>query len=194
MILFVNACVRKESRTKKLADHLLRLLREKNLSDGAGDLVVEEVILDEVSFPVANEEFITRRVVLEEAQAWDDPMFDLARQFARADEVVIAAPYWDLSFPAALKQYFEQINVLGITFEYTPEGTPKPMCQATKLYYVTSAGGVFCPEEFGYGYVRAMAQSFYGIPEVSLVSAVGLDVVGADEEQILKDAMEKIRL
>lgn len=194
MILFINACVRKESRTKKLADHLLSLLREKNLSDGAGDLVVEEVILDEVSFPVANEEFITRRVALEEAQAWDDPMFDLARQFARADEVVIAAPYWDLSFPAALKQYFEQINVLGITFEYTPEGTPKPMCQARKLYYVTSAGGVFCPEEFGYGYVRAMAQSFYGIPEVSLVSAVGLDIVGADEEKILKDAMEKIRL
>ena len=41
-------------------------------------------------------------------------MFDLAKQFAEADEVIIAAPFWDLSFPAALKQYFEQINVLGI--------------------------------------------------------------------------------
>ena len=61
-------------------------------------------------------------------------MFELARQFAAADQIVIAAPYWDLSFPAALKQYFEQINVLGITFAYTPEGVPKGLCRARKLY------------------------------------------------------------
>ena len=51
--------------------------------------------------------------------AFQDPLFGLARQFAAADRIVIAAPYWDLSFPAALKQYVEQINVLGITFIYT---------------------------------------------------------------------------
>jgi len=33
------------------------------------------------------------------AGSFDDPMFALARQFAAADEVVIAAPLWDLSFP-----------------------------------------------------------------------------------------------
>ena len=42
-------------------------------------------------------------------------MFDLARQFARAEIIVMAAPYWDLSFQAALKQYLEQVNVVGIT-------------------------------------------------------------------------------
>ena len=34
-------------------------------------------------------------------------MFDLAGQFAGADTIVIAAPFWDLSFPAALKQYMQ---------------------------------------------------------------------------------------
>ena len=89
---------------------------------------------------------------------------------------MVAAPYWDLSFPAALKQYFEQINVLGITFKYSPEGTPIPLCKEKELIYVTTAGGVFVPEEFGFGYVKALAQGFYGIPDVRQVREVGLDI------------------
>ena len=91
-------------------------------------------------------------------------------------EIVVAAPYWDLSFPAALKQYFEQINVLGITFKYSAEGTPIPLCKAKELIYVTTAGGAFVPEEFGFGYVKALAQGFYGIPDVRQVREVGLDI------------------
>ena len=34
-----------------------------------------------------------------------------------------------------------------------------------------------------------MAQSFYGIPEVKLIRATGLDINGADEAQILRKAM-----
>ena len=102
---------------------------------------------------------------------------------------MIAAPYWDLSFPAALKQYFEQINVTGITFMYTPEGFPKGLCKAEKLYYIKTAGGMYVPEDFGYCYVKALAQNFYGIDDVELVKAVGLDIDGADEEKIIKDCM-----
>ena len=191
MILYINACVRKESRTKVLADHLIGKLLTQAERKGAKE-EVEEVDLGKVLFPVADEEFINHRVELEEACAWDDPMFDLAKQFARADQVVVAAPYWDLSFPAALKQYFEQINVMGITFEYTPEGTPRAMCQAEKLYYVMTAGGVFCPEEFGFGYVRAMSESFYGIKEFEYIQALGLDIDGADEKKIVGDAIREI--
>ena len=109
-------------------------------------------------------------------------MFTLARQFAAADEIVIAAPYWDLSFPAVLKQYIEQINVVGITFRYTPEGIPEGLCRASRLTYVMTAGGEFVPEEYGFGYMKALAESFYGIPEVQLIKAVGLDIAGAEED------------
>ena len=179
MILFVNACVREQSRTKRLADCLLSKLEGE----------VEELRLSEVSFPMADEAFLENRDRLISAGHVEDPLFDFARQFAKAGKIVIAAPYWDLSFPAALKQYFEQINVPGITFEYTAEGIPRGLCRATKLYYVTTAGGTYVPEEYGFGYVRALAQGYYGIREVELISACGLDIEGADAEEIMHKTM-----
>ena len=182
MLLYINACVRAQSRTKRLADRLI-----EKLGGGA-----ERLDLASLSFPVADEAFLERRDRLIAAGAFDDPLFDLARQFAAADRIVIAAPYWDLSFPAALKQYVEQINVLGITFAYTPEGVPKGLCRAKKLYYVMTAGGNYVPEEYGFGYVRTLARSFYGIEDVELIQAVGLDLVGADPEGILRECLERI--
>ena len=91
-----------------------------------------------------------------------------------------------------MKQYFEQINVLGITFEYSPEGLPVPKCKADKLYYVTTAGGAFVPEEYGFGYVKALAQGFYGINDVEMIKAVGLDIYGADVEKIMEEAIGSV--
>ncbi len=182
MILFVNACVRKDSRTRRLAEALLDRLEGE----------VAEVVLEDISFPLTDEKFLESRDRLIDEKRFDDESFFLARQFAQADTIVIAAPYWDLSFPAALKQYIEHINVLGITFEYTPEGTPRGLCRADRLYYVMTAGGSFVPEEYGYGYVRTLAQSFYGIKDVELIKAVGLDVYGADAEKLLEEATMSI--
>ena len=182
-ILFINACVRRDSRTLQLAERLLEIL----------DRPVEEVRLERTVFPVADEAFLQTRDRLVDEGKLEDPMFDLARQFAAAEEIVIAAPYWDLSFPASLKQYLEQINVVGIAFRYTQEGIPESLCRAKRLYYVTTAGGNYVPEEFGYGYVKALAQGYYGIPDVRLVKATGLDIVGADAEAIMHAAEEEIR-
>lgn len=183
MILFINACVRAESRTKRLAYHYLHCIGES----------YEEVDLSEIHFPVVDECFLRKRDSLIAAKAYDDPLFSLARQFAEAERIVVAAPYWDMSFPGSLKLYLEQINVLGITFEYTPEGVPRGLCRAKELCYVMTAGGTFCPEEYGYGYVKALAENFYGIAKVSLVKAVGLDIFGADVEGILHEACRRIQ-
>ena len=118
-------------------------------------------------------------------------MFALARQFAQADDIVVAAPYWDLSFPAVLKQYIEQINVSGVTFRYSEEGIPEGLCKANRLFYITTAGGDFVPDDYGYGYIKALAENFYGIKTVELIKAAGLDIVGADVEQILSSCEEE---
>ena len=91
-----------------------------------------------------------------------------------------------------MKQYIEAINVLGITFEYTPEGFPKGLCKAKKLYYVMTAGGSYVPEEFGFGYIKALAQNFYGIEDVELIKAIGLDIIGADSEAIINEAISNL--
>lgn len=184
MILFIDACVRQNSRTRRLANALLSAL--------GGE--AEQLRLENVSFETVNEAFLNKRDALIAAKAFDDGMFALARQFAAADTIVIAAPHWDLSFPAALKQYVEQINVRGITFEYTPEGVPVGLCKARKLYYVTTAGGNFVPQDFGYGYIKALAESFYGIKDVELISAAGLDIWGADAEAIVEERIRQLAL
>ena len=181
-ILFINACVRGESRTKKLAEKLLEKLNRP----------VEEVRLEEINFPIVDEDFLNMRDRLISEGSLDSPVFDLARQFSDAETIVIAAPYWDLSFPAVLKQYFEQVNVVGITFRYTEEGIPEGLCKADRIFYVSTAGGGYAPTEFGFGYVKALAQGYYGIGDVRLIEAVGLDIYGADVEAILEEAEETI--
>ena len=181
-ILFINACVRKESRTRRLTEKLLLKLGRP----------YEEIRLDRLTFPSVDEEYLRLRDRLITETDFTDPMFDLARQFAEAETIVIAAPYWDLSFPASLKQYLELINVVGISFRYTEEGIPVGLCRADRLFYVTTAGGGFMPEEFGFGYVKALAQNYYGIRDVRLIKAAGLDIFGADVEGILKKAEDEI--
>lgn len=183
MTLFINACARHESRTKRLTDHLL----------SKWDDPVTELDLYDIEFDATDEAYLDNRDKLISDGNFTDPMFDMARQFAGADRIVIAAPYWDLSFPAVLKQYLEKVNVVGITFIYTPEGIPKGLCRAKELFYVTTAGGNYVPEEFGFGYVKALAESYYGIEKIELIQAVGLDLVGADAEQILSECMSGIR-
>ncbi len=182
MILYVNACARTDSRTDRIASKLLEKLD--------GD--VKEVKLSEIIFPNTNEKFLKERADYIEADNYDDPYFDMAKQFAKADAIVIAAPYWDLSFPAALKQYIEHINVLGITFEYSVEGIPIGLCKAKKLYYVMTAGGAYVPEEFGFGYIKALAMNFYGIKDVELIKATGLDIIGNDAEAIVQDCISDL--
>ena len=118
--------------------------------------------------------------------------FEQAKQFADADIIVIAAPFWDLSFPSVLKIYFENITVSGITFEYSNQGRPVGKCTAKKLYYITTSGGYIGENNFGFDYVKALAENFFGISEVYFYSAEGLDIFGADVKKIMMDAKEHI--
>ena len=177
-ILYINACVRGESRTRRLAEQLLARLDEP----------YEELRLEELAFPTVDETFLRRRDRLIAAGDFQNSLFDLARQFAAAETVVIAAPYWDLSFPAALKQYLEQVNVVKITFRYSEDGVPIGLCRAGRLFYVTTAGGYYVPEEFGFGYVKALSQAYYGIPDVRKIEACGFDIDGANVDGIMAAA------
>ncbi len=175
--LFVNACLRGPvSRT-------LSLCREY-LADVADVVEVDLAALDLKPFDAAMVDYRTEKQL---AGAWDDPIFALSRQFAQADSVVIGAPYWDLSFPAALKVYFEHVSVCESTFHYTEDARCEGLCKARSLTYITTCGGFVEGANFGYEYLCGIAKMF-GIPEVRFVAAEGLDVVGINQEAQLDKA------
>ena len=149
-ILFINACVRPCSRTLELANTLLRQLEG----------TVQEVRLYETELPALDLKGMEKRDQAARENDFSDPAFATARQFATADVIVIAAPYWDLMFPAVLKTYLENITVSGLTFRYTSEGRPESLCKAKVFHYITTAGGFIGQNDFGFSYVKALAQNF----------------------------------
>jgi len=178
MILYVNACVREGSRTQKIASALLEKLGGK----------YEEVRLAGEGFCPLSDDMLKKRTDLIAKRDYSDPMFSAAKKFALADVIVIAAPYWDLSFPAVLKTYLENIYVTGIVSEYGPDGIPHGLCRAGSLYYVTTSGGPYMPD-FSYDYVKGLAAHCFGIRKTSLIKAEMLDVQGFDADGIVKDAI-----
>ena len=180
-ILFVNACMRGEqARTLELCRAYL-----------ADKENVVEVNLPALSLVPLDGETADRRAGLQKAGMWDDPIFDLAKQFAAADEIVIGAPYWDLSFPAALKTYIERVSVCDITFHYTEDARCEGICRAKTLTYITSCGGFVEGMNFGYDYLCGIAKMF-GIPETRFIAAEGLDIVGIDVEEQMDKALAAI--
>lgn len=175
MKLYINCCVRKESRTDRLARAVLQKI--------GGDFT--ELNLYEENLKPLDMETLNKRTALIAHGDCSDPMFDYAKQFAKADIIVISAPYWDLSFPAPLKTYIENIYVTGIVSAYNEKGMPVGLCNAKDLYYVTTAGGPYDPT-FSYGYIESLARGFFGIPETRLVKAEMLDIIGNNAEEILR--------
>ena len=181
-ILYVNSCFKEGSRTNELAQHLLRSL------DGE----IESVNLYEENMKPLDAEMLSKRDELLESGKTDDDFLRLARQFASADIIVIAAPYWDLLFPAVLRIYLENITVCGITFRYSDKGIPVGLCKAEKLYYVTTSGGFIGENNLGFDYVKALATTLFGIQTVKFFSAEGVDIYGADTGEILQRAKDNM--
>lgn len=92
-------------------------------------------------------------------------------------------------FPAQLKVYLENIYVTGIVTKYSEAGEPVGLCRASEFYYVTTSGGPF-DGRFGYDYWKTIAQDCFGIPTVKLLEAENLNIVGADAEKIVDDAIK----
>ena len=103
-VLFVNACVRPQSRTFALARQVLEKL---------GGEITEVNLCRENLAPLDWAQLERRNQLLAE-QDFSAPMFRHAVQFAQADEIVIAAPYWDLAFPASLRVYFEHVTACAM--------------------------------------------------------------------------------
>ena len=182
MILYINSCVRKNSRTDKLARTLLSKFNDE----------IVELKLEEENLQPYSESMVEKRTKLVEQRNFSDDIFKWANFFASADEIVISAPHWDLSFPAILKIFIENIYVTGLVTKFGENGSPVGLCKAKKVYYVTTSGGKFIPD-FSYNYIESLCKNYFGIKETELIFAQMLDVVGFDSEKIITETINKIK-
>lgn len=166
MILVIDSCIREEkSRTRKLYLDYLKDVKEEYKILYLTKLDIK---------PLTKDDIIKRDKLISEGKL-NDEMFDLANEFARADEIIIAAPYYDLSFPSLLKVYLENISVLNITFSYSNDGKLLGLAKAKKLIYFSTIGGYLNGPHLGYEYVKALANMF-GITNTENKYIEGLDI------------------
>ena len=186
-LLFVDGCISQrgpESRTRRLAEAFLTAFQA-----GHPDWEVERVDVGALGLAPFTPQALDERDALAHAGAFDAPVFDLARQFRAADAVVVAAPFWDLSYPAALRTYIEYISANGLAYHYDFDGCHGD-CHGAWLVYLTSGGDFEREDSVGVVHWRQLAAMF-GIPRFDCVAADGLDLGLRPVEEILAEAKAK---
>lgn len=184
-LLFVDCCISQrenDSRTRKLAEAFLKAFQE-NRPEAEIQTVPPEAMLALKPYDAA---MLDERDALASVGAWDAPVFSLARQFRAADQIVVAAPFWDLSFPAALRTYIEYVSANGLTYHYEADGCHGD-CRAERLAYLTSGGDFEREDSVGVLYWRQLCAMF-GVGQFDYVFAGGLDIDPAKAPEQLEAA------
>lgn len=189
-VLMINGCVRGgESRSWQLAEAFVDELK-KNAPE---EMEYEQLDLVNMDLrPLTGSFFEERQKILESPER-THPRFDYAHQFADADEILVAAPFWDLSIPAILKIYIENISVDGITFGCDENGM-YGMSKAKRMLFFTTRGSVYGngPLEQGARYLEALCEMF-GIDEFRCIAAEGIDAMPDKAEEIMQKALREAR-
>ena len=184
-LVYINACIRtEESRTGKLAAAMLEVLGER--------YEITEINISNMDLGcITSEEFIGRK-----KNGIPEEDLHYGNLIAQADRIVVAAPFWDMSFPAVLKVFIEHMCAPGLTFKYNPDGSHHPLCKAEKMLYITTRGDFTetgSPLEQGSSYLKAICW-LWGIPELETVAVCGTDVYPQDEvEKKITEEIEKNR-
>ncbi|MBR6661336.1 MAG: NAD(P)H-dependent oxidoreductase [Bacteroidales bacterium] len=169
-LIFIDSCMREESRTKRIATPIIAELSKR--------YEVERIALEGASYPAVDSKTLQDRnngIVPEH-------FVDLAKKVAAADRIVIAAPFWDMSFPAILKLFIENLSLFGVTFN-SDDKTCYGLCRCQKLLYITTRGmniSTGDPLEQATPYLKALS-FLWGLGEIVTISAQNLDYSSPEE-------------
>ena len=180
-LIYIDACMRAGSRTRRIAERIIEELSER--------YAIETVDLREAEYPVVH------NGILEDRNSGIVPpeYADLARRIAAADRIVIAAPFWDMSFPSALKVFFENMSLFGVTFDSNDKEC-YGLCKAEKVMYITTRGmniGTGDPLEQATPYIKALSH-LWGWGGLTVISAQNMDYSSPEEiEEKIADAINE---
>lgn len=170
-LILIDACMRDgESRTRRILEPLM--------SELGKSYEIETVVLDGEDYQA-----VGRRVLAERGEGHvPETIAEQARRLAAADRIVIAAPFWDMSFPAILKVFIENMSLFNITFK--GNGTYfEGLCRCEKVLYITTRGmnvKTGEPIEGATPYIKAIG-ALWGLGEVITVAAENLDYSTPEE-------------
>ncbi|MDU0421278.1 FMN-dependent NADH-azoreductase [Staphylococcus simulans] len=121
-------------------------------------------------------------------------LIELVDQFVAADKYVFVTPMWNLSFPPAVKRYFDAVAVAGKTFKYTAEG-PQGLLTDKAALHIQSRGGYYSEGpaadfELGDRYIRTIL-AFMGVPDISLIAIEGHNAEPENAEEIKLNAIQQ---
>lgn len=185
-ILVIDSCIRKEqSRTKKLLDYVCGLIKEKS-----PDIELEVLDIMQENLQYLNTESLAERDGLIAEGRYDHPRFRYAHQFAGADAIIVAAPFWDMGIPALLKTYIENVSVDGITFGCNEQGL-FGRSKAEWMLYLTTRGADYSNSSWvqDVPYIKALSE-FLGVDEFHCAAADKLDL-GIEVGPVLKKACDE---
>lgn len=182
-LLVIDSCMREGSRTRIILDAAMSVLSLR--------YEVETIDVNAVSLPPLTPETLQARNSGEVSEI----ALELAKKVAAADRIVVAAPFWDMSFPSVLKAFFENVSLCGVTFSDDGQ-TCTGLCKCEKLLYITTRGMDIPTGEArdqGTSYLKALS-SLWGLGEVMTVAAWNLDYMDAETlGRKVKETSELVR-
>jgi FMN-dependent NADH-azoreductase len=115
----------------------------------------------------------------------------LVGELDAADVIVLTAPVYNFSVPAALKAWVDKVCRARLTFKYTENG-PQGLLKDRPVYLVMASGGVAfgSPADFASGYLRHVF-GFIGIRDVRLVYAERTSADAASSENAALDMLSQ---
>lgn len=170
-LIVIDACMRDgESRTRRILEPLVKELGKR--------YETETIVLDGEDY-----QSVGRKVLAERSNGYvPEEVAEQARRIAEADRLVIAAPFWDMSFPAILKVFIENMSLFNITFK--DNGTYfEGLCRCEKVLYITTRGmnvRTGDPIEAATPYIKAIG-ALWGLGRLFTVAAENLDYSTPEE-------------
>ncbi len=177
-LIVIDACMRDgESRTRRILEPLAAELGKR--------YEIETIVLDGDDYRA-----VGRKTLAERNSGYvPERIVEQAKKIAAADRLVIAAPFWDMSFPAILKVFIENMSLFNITFR--DNGTYfDGLCRCEKVLYITTRGmnvRTGDPLDAATPYLKALG-TLWGLGEVITIAAENMDYSTPEEIEEKIDA------
>ena len=169
-IIYVNAIIRKdESRTKRLADGIISSIKD--------EVELKEINLNELPLNPYNEATYEDKV----NNGTEELFYNLSKEIAECDGLIVASPFWDMSFPSLLKSFLEKISLFDVMF-VSDDKRCIGIAKCPFMYYIVTRGmDIEDGDELEQGtpYLKALCW-LWGIKIFKVTSASNFDYLPND--------------